>query len=237
MKTNINAYARRGFTLVELLVVIVIIAALAGLTAPMVMKNQKKGASTEALNNARQLFLGLFAFDVEYGTYPDSNTADIIRRERESQLSLSGNYSNDYFRQLIAAGVVNSEEPFYAKTKNSPRKPDNVMSTGEALKPGEVGFGYLMNGQDAFSSSGSPSRPIAVAPLLNNSASGEFDSDTYDEKAVVLRLDGSASLVDIRPTSKQISIGSGTLLETGPNSVWGTDVNPTIRVPETRGGN
>lgn len=231
-----NPYARRGFTLVELLVVIVIIAALAGLTAPMVMKQQKKAATTEATSNARQLFLGLFEFDVEYGSYPDDSTADEVRRQTESQLTLTGSSSNDYFRQMIAAGVVKSEQPFFAKTKNSPRKPDDVMSSNDALKAGEVGFGYLMDGDYAFSSSGNPSRPIAVAPLLDNSSTGQFDAEPYDGKAIVLKLDGSSSQVNILPTSSEINIGNTKLLETGTDTVWGANTNPRLVPPETRGG-
>jgi type II secretion system protein G len=236
MKTNTNPFARRGFTLVELLVVIVIIAALAGLTAPMVMRQQKKAATTEATSNARQLFLALFEFDTEYGTYPDSETAEEVRKNTETNLNLGGNYSNDYFRQLIAAGISDSEQPFYAKTANSPRKPDNVMTGSDALKAGEVGFGYLMNGQYAFSSSGSSGRPIAVAPLIGNSTGGEFDPEPYDGKAIVLKLDGSATALNILPNTNQVNIGGGRLLETGPNTVWGGNVNPIIAPPEQRGG-
>ena len=39
---NMHKKLKGGFTLVELLVVIVIIAALAGLTAPMVMRQRKR---------------------------------------------------------------------------------------------------------------------------------------------------------------------------------------------------
>ncbi len=237
MKTTMNPSPRRGFTLVELLVVIVIIAALAGLTAPMVMRQQKKAATTEAMNNARQLFLGLFEFDVEYGSYPDNDTAEYVRDDTDSQLQMTGNYSNDYFRQLLAAGYSNnSEQPFYAKTANSPRKPDDVISQGEALKAGEVGFGYLMNGQYAFSSSASSSTPIAVAPLLNNSTAGEFDPEPYDGKAIVLKLDGAATAVNIMPTNNQIKVAGNRLLETGPDSIWGTNADPVIAPPESLGG-
>jgi prepilin-type N-terminal cleavage/methylation domain-containing protein len=236
MKITTNPYARRGFTLVELLVVIVIIAALAGLTGPMVMRQQRKAATMEATGNARQLYLGLFGFDTEYGSYPDNDTADSVRRDSETQLNLSGNTSNDYFRQLIASGHVKSEEPFYAKTANSPSKPDNdYSSSSSALAPGEVGFGYIMDGDYAFNSAGDPSRPIAVAPLLNNSSSGEFDPDPYDGMSVVLKLDGSVTQVKILPTSKQINIGNTKLLETGTNTVWGTNTNPRLIPPASRG--
>ena len=60
----------KGFTLVELLVVIAIIAALAALSTPVVLKQQKKAAATEAVNNAKQHFILLFEFDQDNGAYP-----------------------------------------------------------------------------------------------------------------------------------------------------------------------
>ena len=55
MKLNTKKIVK-GFTLVELLVVIAIIAALAALATPVVLKQQKKAAATEAVNNAKQIF-------------------------------------------------------------------------------------------------------------------------------------------------------------------------------------
>ena len=68
MKTNVKR-TRRGFTLVELLVVIVIIASLAGLTAPMVIRQRKKADQTEATSNARQIGLAMFEFETEYARF------------------------------------------------------------------------------------------------------------------------------------------------------------------------
>ena len=69
---------RGGFTLVELLVVIVIIAALAGLTAPQVMKMAKKADLTEATSNAKQLGLAFAQFDADIGGYPDDSTVEAV---------------------------------------------------------------------------------------------------------------------------------------------------------------
>ncbi len=64
----------KGFTLVELLVVIAIIAALAALSTPVVLKQQKKAAATEAVNNAKQHFILLFEYDQDNGQYPGDST-------------------------------------------------------------------------------------------------------------------------------------------------------------------
>ncbi|PAW70546.1 MAG: hypothetical protein B9S30_02390 [Verrucomicrobiia bacterium Tous-C5FEB] len=230
-----NPKIRRGFTLVELLVVIVIIAALAGLTAPMVIRQRKKADQTEAVNNAKQIGIAMFEFENAYGTFPDSTTADQVKENTGTTLTFAGGKSNDFFRQLMAAEIAQSEAMFYAKT-NYTKKPDNVYNTSEnALAAGEVGFGYIMNGANAFSTSGNPSRPIVAAPLAGTTTpavDGTFDVDMYDSKAVVLRVDNSVQSLNILKTSKRAQLGGGkTLLQSGEDTVWGSDVNPQMVAP------
>ena len=227
----------RGFTLVELLVVIVIIAALAGLSAPMILRQRKAADRTEAISNAKQLSLALLEFDQEFWSFPDDTTAEQMQENQVTDLTpLTGNTSNDYLRQLIGYGVQ-SEDIFYAKTQYT-RPPDNVTTQGNALESGEVGFGYVMLEQGVGqSTSGNPGRPVLVAPLLDANTNWEFDVDPYGGKAVVLKLDASAEAPLIRNQDKNVTVGGGkTLQDTGEDTVWGTATNPTLVAPEKRGG-
>lgn len=226
---------RGGFTLVELLVVIVIIAALAGLTAPMVISQRKKADQTEAVSNARQIGLAMFEFETSYGSYPDLSTATAVTENTGTVLTFAGGASNDYFRQLIAAEISQSETMFYAKTAFS-RKPDNVFNTPQnALAAGEVGFGYIMNANVGFSAAGNPARPFVVAPLAFPFETGQFDLDLYDAKAVVLRIDNSVQSIPVMRTSRLAQLGGGkNLLQTGVDTVWGDNVTPTIVNPQPR---
>ncbi|MFT3991118.1 MAG: prepilin-type N-terminal cleavage/methylation domain-containing protein [Luteolibacter sp.] len=228
MKTN--RPQRRGFTLVELLVVIAILAVLAGFATPQLLRQKKKGDLMQATNNIRQVGLALTDFEQEYGSYPDHSTAETVKQNTETQLDLSGTTANDYFRQLIASDICKSETIFYAKTGFT-KKPDDVLNTTEtALGKGEVGFGYIMNGESGFSTSGSPSRPILAAPLLFPFADGQFDADTYDSNAVIWKVDGSATSVRIS-TTKQAQLGGGKrLLQTGAGTVWGEEGVATPRI-------
>jgi prepilin-type N-terminal cleavage/methylation domain-containing protein len=224
----------RGFTLVELLVVIVIIAALAGLTAPMVIRQRKKADQTEAVNNAKQIGLAMFEFENAYGTFPDTATATQVTANTGSTLTFAGGASNDFFRQLIAAEISQSEAMFYAKS-NYTKKPDNVYNTQTtALGAGEVGFGYIMNGANAFSTAGNPSRPIVAAALAGTTTpatDGTFDLDMYDSKAVVLRVDNSVQSLNVLKSTKKAQMGTKTLLDSGADTVWGDGVTPTMMAP------
>ena len=233
MKTNSKQH-RQGFTLVELLVVIVIIAALAGLTAPQLIRMRKKGDQVVAMNNGKSMVLALGDFSSEYGGFPDRETAKQVTENTGSPLNLSGDTSNDYFRQLIAAGVAKSEDPFFSKTPYSTKKPDNNMRGADALKAGEVGFGYIMNGLVALGND-DPNRIIAATPLLNATTKGEFDIGPLDGKAALVYLDSSVKMVTIREDNKKVAVsGSKTLLDAGENTLWGADIKPVLKAPKKK---
>lgn len=233
---KMNKRMSGGFTLVELLVVIVIIAALAGLTAPMVIRQRKKADQTEAVNNARQIGFALFEFETAYNSFPDQSTVTPVTENTGTQLTLGTSTSNDFFRQLMAAEISSSEAMFYAKAAYS-KKPDNVFNADKALEKGEVGFGYIMNNNVAFSTAGNPARPIVCAPLFSADGTsiqtdGQFDLDYYDLKAVVLRIDNSVTSLPLLRTTKLAQLGGGkNLLQTGLDSVWGEGVTPKIIAP------
>ncbi len=230
---NMHKKLKGGFTLVELLVVIVIIAALAGLAAPQVMKMRKRADVAEAINNAKQLGLAMIQFDSEIGGFPDNDTVDTIERiiGEPSSRTLTGSTSNPYFRQLIESYVADSETPFYMKSPLSPRSPDGAIDGERALEGGEVGFGYIMQtGNRAIPSGGS--RPIAAGPFNND---GEFDIESFDGRAVVLFGDNSARQLNIGRAGanegKAILPSGDELLATGPNSIW-RGIDPQMLIPE-----
>lgn len=222
---------RRGFTLIELLVVIAIIATLAGIGVPMIISQQKKGARTEATANAKQIGLAMFAFDQDYGTFPGPATIQSINDSNPDHgLTLGNTSSNDYFRQLIAAGIITSEKNFYAKGTYT-KKPDNALDGTEALAAGEVGFAYIMQAADEpLSSAVNSGRPLIASSVYNALADGTFDPEVYDKKAIVLRIDNSVATESVRPNDKKCAIGGGkTLLDSGDGTVW--DNTPIIVPP------
>ncbi len=233
MKTNPKT--PRGFTLVELLVVIVIIAALAGLTAPMVIRQRKKADQTEAVSNARQIGIALFEFETEYGNFPDAATAAVVAANTDTQAS-SGNTANDRFRQLIRSGIAQAEGIFYCKTVYT-KKPDNAFNNDQnALARGEVGYGMMVRADDTgLSASGNPARPIVMAPFTAE-LNQKFDFEMYDGKAVILKLDNSVASIPIIQRSGLAKMNGKNLDEGGIDTVWGVDTNVKYAFPLPKSG-
>jgi len=167
MKLNTKKIVK-GFTLVELLVVIAIIAALAALATPVVLKQQKKAAATEAINNAKQIFLLMFEHDQDTGAYPATGTT-----------------SNLNFQKLITDAYTTSEDVFYAKTDFTV-KPDGNATGTNAVAAGECGFLYV----EGNSSTAPSATPIVGSPQTTAAAGAVFDPEAFGGTAIVLRNDG-----------------------------------------------
>ena len=207
---------------------IAIIAALAAMATPVIMKQQKKAAMTTAISNAKQVFMLMVEFDQDFGAFPSTDLAT-----DNPDLGPGGTTSNKLLAMFIEGGYVQSEEIFYAKGgSKTNKKPDNVITGGKILEPGECGFAYTTE-QSTSNNSG---RPVLMAPMSDSG--NTFKRDPYDGKAVALRLDGSVQTLRLKKatgggnTDGEALIGGGkTLFQTGQDSVWGDD-NPVLAYPE-----
>jgi len=171
-------------------------------------------------------------FHSEYGSYPDRDTAKLLTSRKPHGLDLSGDSSNDYFRQLIAAGIAKSEHPFFAKSAFAKHAPDNSISGTRVLAPGEVGWGYVMNGGSSLPDT-SPDIPLCVTPLRPGQPGG-FDPAPFQRKAAVVHPDCSVKLLTIQPDGRVATDNGRILMETGPGSIWPAGVNPVIKSPAMR---
>jgi hypothetical protein len=203
-----------------------------GWCAPSLVSKRYKqiGEQIIAKENGKTMALALNDFASEYGSFPDHETAEAVKKNTLTTLDLDGDTANHYFRQLIAAGMAKSENPFSARTDYSRKRPDNYMKGDQALKLGEVGFGYIMNGTKALPAD-NLNRVIAVTPLRNGSVTGEFDPNPLDGMAVLVLLDTSVKMVRIRKEDRQVMLGGKKLLENGADTVWGTAITPVIKPP------
>lgn len=230
---------KRGWTVFMWLLLGGILLIIGGFLIMVDRLGRQRGRGHEqvaAVNNARQIGLALFEFEMEYGSFPDETTATKVRQKTGTQMHFGNSSANDYFQQLVAAEIVSSPHMFYAKTAFS-KKPGKPAELGEwKLEPGTVGFGYLMNGKSGFNNKeGNPGRPLACTPLALDGktvSNEQFDVDVYGTKAVILHMDNSVICCPVSPRTRLIARGSGkTLLETGPDTIWGSKEHPVIVPP------
>jgi len=227
IKRSMGRQTGGGFAIAGLITgylgtLIIGIAFIAGLTAPLVVRQRKKADQTEAVSNARSFGLALYDFQDEFGRFPDASTARLVADETGTA-EITGSSSNARFRQLIRAGISGTENSFYAKAAGT-RKPDGIISGDQAIAPGECGFGYVEN----IRTDDNIPRPLAMAPFVRGT--DIFDPMPFDHKAVILWSDMSVRILPIdRITSEVILDGQNILDPAHP--VWG-GVPPSLLLPE-----
>ena len=201
---------------------IAVLAGLAGLTAPMVIRQRKKADQTEAISNARSFGLALFEFKDEYGNYPDDATAKAVAAATQTE-EIVGNTANARFRQLIRAQITQSERLFYANIPGV-HHPDDLIDGDDALDQGECGFAFIGN----LVTTGKVARPIAITPLVPGTT--RFDPQPFDGKAVILWTDNSVRSLPIDRTSGQVMLDGKNLLDPS-HPIW-AGKPPVIELPE-----
>jgi general secretion pathway protein G len=84
---NRNTRSRRGFTLVELLLVLVILGVLAAIVFPKFSGTSQRGRETAAQTQIAAFKTALEAFEVDMGYYPKGKDglADLIQQPRDAK--------------------------------------------------------------------------------------------------------------------------------------------------------
>lgn len=188
-----------AFTLVELLVVISIIALLAGLALPALNRARREGFKVQDVSNLKQVGLSIKLFANDYdGQFPKNWPMD-----DDGEDTVAPN-SNTAFRALFGTGVLRDERIFYTPGVPFFKKGDNDIGTrpsySKALERGENSYSYF-----AGHSEGSESiEPLAWNPtrggITRDGERGWKASDLIPQihggnGIHILRVDGSVSWV------------------------------------------
>jgi len=192
-----------------LIVTSVILVPLGFLTCPPVRGCRKDPNRTEAVNNAREVHKALWGFMEKYGRLPSPETIEEVRKSTGTTIPLGTASSNDYLRQLIAAGA--DERMFYSGSKKF-RRSDGRVDGKHALEKGECGFAYVVG----IGMSDNPSMPVLMGPVIPGEK--RFDPKPFDKKVVLLRLDGSATSLTIN-IHGHIALGGGKSIDPA-NPEW-----------------
>jgi hypothetical protein len=177
-----------------------------------------------AINNSKQIGLALFEFNSDYEAYPSNDSVGSVTESfPDHGYELSGESSNTLFLQLFAAGIVRSEEIFYAKIKNT-QNPDGDITPGKALQKGEVGFSYIYG----LTSKDDPLTPLLLTPLIPGTT--KFDTEAFKGTAIIYHINNEISTYEIHKNG-HVYDEDGLDILSPKHPIWKGKA-PDIRYPE-----
>ena len=92
---------RSGFTLLELIVVIIVLGLLAGLVAPQIIGRLSEAKSTTAKTQIELLSVALDSYRLDNGTYPTTDQGLAALRERPTRAPMPANWRGPYLRKAV----------------------------------------------------------------------------------------------------------------------------------------
>lgn len=103
MKVNPTLRARRGLTLIELIVVLIVIGLLAGLVAPQILGRVSDAKITTAKTQIELLGVSLENYRLDNGVYPSTQQGLEALRAKPSGSPDARNWRGPYLRKAVPA--------------------------------------------------------------------------------------------------------------------------------------
>jgi len=219
----------QGFSIIEMVVVILILAVLVGLAIPTAFRVQLKGVQMKDLNNGKQIYLGLelFATDND-GRFPWADYDASIGGP--SPTSTTVHNANAAFQNIC---------PQYTPLRGTFIMPQSVWTAGEAnetaataplTQPGENAYAYVP-GLNSYNSN--PSLPL-IADAFSTTVGvytkikGAKGSLWGGKSALVVRVDGSAKMEPCNPGTLKVpaDLNRPDLFAPGSDWIPQAPVNP-----------
>jgi len=135
---NDRARARRGFTLIEILVVITVIAILASLVTPMVFRNVGDAKTSAARAQVEILGLALDAYRLDNDYYPSTAQGLEALRLIPAGEPAARNWRGPYLKKLVPPDPYGRPYVYRSPGEVNPESYD-VVSLGRDGEPGGTG--------------------------------------------------------------------------------------------------
>jgi general secretion pathway protein G len=129
---------RRGFTLLELLVVIAVIAILAGLVSPMIFRNVGDAKVSATRSQIEMLGLALDAYRLDNDYYPSTGQGLAALIQAPSVEPLPRNWRGPYLRKGVPLDAWGRPYLYKSPGEQNPQSYD-LLSYGRDGAPGGAG--------------------------------------------------------------------------------------------------
>ena len=135
---TVTARRRSGFTLLELVVVIIVLGLLAGIVAPQIINRLSEAKSTTAKTQIELLSVALDGYRLDNGSYPTTDQGLGALRERPTRAPVPANWRGPYLRKAVPLDPWGRPYVYRAPGERNPSAFD-LESLGRDGKPGGEG--------------------------------------------------------------------------------------------------